>query len=346
MFSQLYFITAKKGKHMTLRSYIIRRVAYMILLIFAVLTVNFLIFVMLPGDPIRHYITTSFERNITPEELERMKELFGLDKPLHERYLTYIWNMLTWNFGQSKIGGGTPVADQILERLPNTLILMGTAEIISIIVGVLLGVIVAYKRGSTLDTTIVTGSLLTYSVPIFFIGWLIIFLFAIQLGWFPLSGTVPREWGRSPPSNIFEYLLGRISCLALPTLTLFLFTVGGWILLTRAVVLECITEDYVITARAKGLKERTVLYRHVLKNASLPIVTSIALTFGFLISGAIITETLFSYNGMGLLIWNALHPPDLPVLQAVFYIIALCVIIANFIADMLYGILDPRIKYG
>ena len=331
---------------MTLRTYIVRRVAYMIVLIFAVLTINFLIFVMLPGDPLRHYITTSFERNITPEELERMKELFGLNKPLHERYFIYLWNMLTWNFGQSKIGGGRPVADQILERLPNTLILMGVAEVLSIIVGVLLGVIVAHKRGGALDTAVVTGSLLTYSVPIFFIGWLIIFFFAIELQWFPIGGTVPREWTRHPPTNIIEYISGRVSCLVLPTLTLFLFTVGGWILLTRAVVLECITEDYVVTARAKGLKERTVLYKHVLKNASLPIVTSIALTFGFLISGAIITETLFAYNGMGLLIWNALHPPDLPVLQAVFYIIAICVIIANFIADLLYGILDPRIRYG
>lgn len=331
---------------MPLKEYIAKRVVYSVILIFAVLTVNFLIFTLMPGDPLRQYIMGQFERGVSAEDLARMRALFGLDRPLHERYIGYVINMLTWNFGDSVIGGGSPVVSQIMERLPNTLILMGLDAVIAIVVGVLLGVIVAHKRGGWFDTTMVTGSLLTYSVPIFFIGWIIIFIFVAGLGWFPSGGVAPRAWGRNPPSNIFEFLLGRISCLVLPTLTLFLFSVGGWILLTRAVVLETITEDYVITARAKGLSQRTVLYKHILKNASLPLITNIALTFGFLISGAIITETLFAYNGMGLLIWNGLHPPDLPLLQAVFYVIALCVIVANFIADLLYGVVDPRIKYG
>ena len=135
----------------------------------------------------------------------------------------------------------------------------------------------------------------------------------------------------------------------MPTMTLVLFSVAGWILLTRAVVLETINDDYVLTARAKGLKERTILYKHVLKNASLPLITSIALSFASIISGAIITETLFSYRGMGLLTYKAIMSgggPDLPLLNAIFYILALCVIIANFLADILYGIIDPRIKYG
>lgn len=333
---------------MGLKEYIARRIVYSFILIFAVLTVNFLIFAMMPGDPLRTYMAR-VEIHTTEEQYQMLREQFGLDKPLHERYVEYMVRMIKWDFGTSMMGGGQPVADQIMTRLPNTLILMGLAAILSIFAGVLIGVLVAHKRGGWFDTATVTGSLVTYSVPIFFIGWLMIFFFSVQMKWFPLGGIQPRAWGRNPPTSIIEFLIGRISCLVLPTVTLFLFSVGGWILLSRACVLETITEDYVVTARAKGLKERTVLYKHILKNASLPLITSVAMTFGFLISGAIITETLYTYNGMGLLMWDALRAgaaPDLPVLQAIFYVIGLCVIVANFIADLLYGVIDPRIKYG
>jgi peptide/nickel transport system permease protein len=333
---------------MGLKEYIAKRIVYSIILIWAVLTVNFLIFAMMPGDPLRQYMAR-VSNNTTQEQYAMLREQLGLDKPLHLRYIEYLGRMLTWNFGNGMISGGVSVTGQIMQRLPNTLILLGLEAFFSIIAGVLVGVLVAHKRGGWFDTVTVTGSLITYSVPIFFIGWLMIFFFGVQLHWFPLGGTEPRIWGRNPPANAIEYLAGRLSCIAMPLITLFLFSVGGWILLSRACVLETITEDYVVTARAKGLKETTVLYKHVLKNASLPLITSVAMTFGFLISGAIITETLFDYSGMGLLIWDALRggpAPDLPVLQAIFYVIALCVIIANFIADLLYGVIDPRIKYG
>ncbi|RLI46304.1 hypothetical protein DRO69_03360 [Candidatus Bathyarchaeota archaeon] len=332
---------------MGLKEYIAKRIVYSIILIFAVLTVNFLIFAMMPGDPLRQYMAR-VELATTQEQYQMLREQLGLDKPLHQKYVEYLGRMLTWNFGKGMIGGGVDVTSQIMQRLPNTLILMGTSAVLSIIAGVLIGALVATKRGSWFDTTMVTGSLLTYSVPIFFIGWLMIFFFAVQLKWFPIGGVEPRIWGRNPPTSLIEFLAGRISCLVLPTITLFLFSVGGWILLSRACILETITEDYVVTAKAKGLRERTILYKHILKNASLPLITNVAMTFGFLISGAIITETLFTYNGMGLLIWDAMRggpAPDLPTLQAIFYIISLCVIVANFIADLLYGIIDPRIKY-
>lgn len=330
---------------MGLKEYFVKRIIYTLILIIAVITVNFLIFSMMPGDPIRQFVSSLKER-ISPERYQELKHGFGLDKPLHERYLITVGNLLTFNFGISWVSGD-PIADDIVTPLINTLILMGIAQVISIIIGVLLGVIAAKKRDTVLDTTLVTGSLVTYSVPIFFVGWIMIFIFAIQLHWFPLAGIAPMSWGRAPPANILEYLAGRLQCIVLPAITLILFTAGGWILLTRACVLETITEDYVVTARAKGLKERTVLYKHVLKNASLPLITNIALAFGFLIGGAIITETLFSYNGMGLLTWNAIYPvPNLPMLQALFYVFALVVIIMNLIADLLYGIVDPRIKYG
>ncbi len=322
-----------------------RRVVYSIILILAVITVNFLIFSMLPGDPMAQFVA-GMRGHIDEERYAQLRKHFGLDRPLHERYLSTLGNMLIFNFGNDIISG-EPVFDAMRTPMLNTILLMGSAEIISITLGILIGVIAAYKRGGILDTTLVTSSLVTYSVPIFFVGWIVILVFAVQLHWFPSGLTSPPGWVRNPPVNVLEYIVGRLRYIVLPAFTLFLFTVGGWILFTRACILETINEDYVLTARAKGLKERTVLYKHVLKNASLPIITNVALAAAFLISGAIITETLFSYNGMGLLTWHAIYPtPNLPILQAVFYLTALLVIIANFIADLLYGVIDPRVRYG
>jgi len=330
---------------MGLRGYLARRLFYSLILIFAVITVNFLIFTMLPGDPMARFVA-GIRGNIDQERYEQLRSHFGLDRPLHERYFSSLVNMLMLNFGNDIISG-EPVIDAMKTPMLNTLLLMGSAEILSMMLGIFIGVIAAYKRGGLADTTLVTGSLVTYSVPIFFVGWIVILIFAVQLNWFPSGLTQPPGWIRSPPVNVLEYIAGRIRYIILPAFTLFLFTIGGWILFTRACILETINEDYVLTARAKGLKERTVLYKHVLKNASLPIITNVALAFAFLISGAIITETLFSYNGMGLMTWQAIYPtPNLNILQAIFYLSALLVIVANFIADLLYGVIDPRVRYG
>lgn len=173
-----------------------------------------------------------------------------------------------------------------------------------------------------------------------------IMIFSVNLHWFPLGGTIPKSWALNPPINIFDVIGGRLLHLFLPAFILILFSYGGYLLLTRALMMETLTEDYVTTARAKGLKERTVLFRHALKNASLPLITQTAMTFGFLVSGAVITEQVFGWNGLGQWIWFAIYNHDYPVMQAFFFLIALCVIIANFIGDLLLGVVDPRIKYG
>lgn len=332
---------------MGLKGYILRRVVYMIILVWAVITVNFLIFSLLPGNPLEAYVSQL--RKLDETKYQALKAHFGLDKPLHEQYLISLTNLFTFNFGTS-FHSSAPVFDTIMkERLPNTLLLMGFSTFLQIVIGMLIGVVVAYKRGGAFDTGMVTASLITFSVPIFFLGWLMIAFFSVYLHLFPSSLEQPVSWARAPPANFLVFISGRLYYLVLPTITLVLFGIGGWILLTRACVLETINEDYVTTARAKGLKERTVLYKHVLKNASLPLITNAALSFAFMVSGAIITETLFSYRGMGLLTWSAIQSgggPDLPLMQAIFYILALCVIVANFVADLLYGVIDPRIKYG
>lgn len=330
---------------MGLREYVIKRIIVTVLLIWVIASVNFVIFNALPGTSLQRYVVRSLGagEGMAQEEIEELKRMFGFGKPLHEKYMIYLRSMFTFNFGYSFHQG--KVVGAVMTSLPNTLILMGISEIAAMIFGIILGVIVAYKRGSIFDSSVVTGSLLTYSLPVFWLGWIILNAFAVSLGWFPIQGFQPTEWGFNPPGPL-EYIFGRLHHLVLPATTLFIFLMGGWILLARATVLETITEDYVVTAQAKGLKTRTVLFKHVLKNASLPLVTSVALTLGFLITGAIITETVFSYGGMGLLTIRAIHDNDLPVLQAIFFVIGILVVLANFAADLIYGIIDPRIKYG
>lgn len=358
---------------MGLRTYIIKRIIYSFILLFFVLILNFTIFELMPGDPSAIFVPKT---PITQEQREAILAHWGLNKPFHEKLFAYMINMLTWQFGDSFIRR-RPVAMEMLAFLPNTLQLLGLSTILAILIGVILGAIAAHRRGGIFDTASVTVSLITYSLPTFWMGMVFIAIFSLKLGWFPVGKVVPPEWyTQGWPTPLFswsfpgaeitipgttftmiipsfqfaipglEEIITRLRYMFLPLLTLTLFQYGGFLLITRATVLETLTEDYITTARAKGLKERTVLFKHALKNASLPIITNAALSLGFIISGAIITETVFSWPGIGGWTWDAIQNKDFPILQAVFYITAICVIAANFIADLIYGIIDPRIKYG
>ena len=328
---------------MGLRTYIVKRIIYSIALIFFVITVNFVIFMLMPGNPAMRLADSMRIRN--PEVIKSVTEAFGLNDPIHVRYVKYVRNMLTGQFGTSYYTN-KPVSDEIVLRLQNTLILVIPPEIIAIAMGIVLGVIAAYKRGKLFDSAAVVTSLAVYSLPVFWIAMMLIMLFSFNLNWLPSGYSQPDYWFMYPPSNIFVDWSARLRHLILPWTTLILLSYGAYLLLTRATMLEAITEDYVVTARAKGLKERTVLFKHTLKNASLPIITEVAITFGFMLSGAIITEQVFIYPGLGWWIWRSIEELDYPALQAIFFIIALCVIAANFLADILYGVVDPRVKYG
>jgi peptide/nickel transport system permease protein len=329
---------------MGLRAYIIKRTIYSIFLLFFVITINFIIFELMPGNPIEFFAAAGKLKD--PQQVEEVLASFGLNEPLHIRYLKYVRNMLTWQFGYSYGPSHEAVAEGIMKRLPNTIILVGGSTILSIIIGVILGVVAAHKRGRPIDDILVISSLTTYSFPSFWLGMVLLLIFHYHLKWFPSAGSMPLEWAVKPPPNIFVAISGRLYHLFLPLLTLTIFSYGGFLLLTRSVMLEALTEDYIITARAKGAKERTVLFRHALKNASLPLITNVALSFAFILTGAIITEQVFTYPGLGKYLWDAILFSDYPVLQAMFYIVALSVIIANFVADLMYGVVDPRIKYG
>lgn len=350
---------------MGLREYVIKRAVFSIILILFVATLNFIIFDVMPGRPEEIFLRPGMKQ----EQIDALVRLWELDKPMWERFVKMFYNLFTGNFLNTySFISRQPISVEIESRIYNTLLLIGVSTILSILIGTALGVACAYKRGGKLDSGLVLASLTTFSFPTFWMGMLFILIFSIQLGWLPSAHPFPPEWastysatGGLPPPLISTTIpllglniripsgieiAGRALHSVLPIAVLTLFQYGGWLLLARASVLETITEDYVVTARAKGLKERTILFKHVLKNASLPIITNVALSFGFMLGGAIITEGVFSYRGLGGWIWEAVQVKDFPVLQAMFFIIAICVIIANFISDLLYGILDPRIKYG
>jgi len=343
------------------RGYLVKRIINTLVLILFVILLNFIIFELLPGQ--QGSINAIAENPKLPQAVRKQivfdEELrLGLvcggtpDNPIPcqiwDKFWRYFVAMVTFNFGYS-FQTGNPVMTDIVTsgRLENTLLLLGVSSVVSIVIGIFLGTIAAKKRGGLFDSASVTASLTTFSLPTFWMGLLLILIFSFTLHWFPTSGVTPAEWIKpeAAPQNFIAQIPGRMAHLFLPALTLTLFFYGGYLLLARATVMEALSEDYITTARAKGLPERTVLFKHALKNASLPLVTAAALQFGFLLSGAIITETVFSWDGLGYWLYQAIGWRDGPVLQAMFFIIALCVIVANFASDILYGVLDPRIKY-
>jgi peptide/nickel transport system permease protein len=333
---------------MTLRTFLVKRVIYTVILIFFVIILNFLIFQAMPGATGLQYNILGQRTRLSATYYNYIVNLYHLNASYSDRFVTYVKDLLTFQFGIS-YQYGQPVSQQMINsgRLVNTLTLLGASTVLAIMIGIALGIVSSKRRGSSVDNFLVSASLTTFSLPTFFMGILFIYIFAITLRWFPGGSVVPSEWTQTnvTPPPFWAQIPARLQYLFLPTLTLTLFTYGGFLLLTRATMMETLSEDYVLTARAKGLSERVILFKHAFKNASLPIVTASALAFGGILSGAIITETVFNWAGLGRWLYEAVLYKDYPVMQAMFYLIALGVIAANFIADVIYGVIDPRIRY-
>ncbi len=300
----------------------------MIPVLLGVTIIVFMIIHLAPGDPAQMVAGPT----APPEVVENIREQLGLNRPIMVQYGTYMGNVLTGDLGRSLVTRRS-VSDEIRNSFWYTLELVLVARVWSILVAIPLGVLAAYKRNTIWDKLSMAFALVGISFPIFFVGLLAIWLFSAKLGWFPISGRGGTLWSIDGWKHV-----------ALPAFTLGFFQVAALARVVRSSMLEVLRRDYVRTARAKGLAERNVLFQHALKNALLPAITVIGLQFGFLLGGAVVTETIFSWPGMGRLIVGAINYRDFPMVQGPILVLAAAFVLINLVVDVSYGLIDPRVR--
>lgn len=329
--------------------FVLRRLALMVPVLVGLSILLFAWVRALPGDPARALLG----ERATPEGLARVNDAYGFDQPLVQQYVTYVTALLHGDFGSS-IQTGQPVVDSFTERFPATVELAVAALLFAVVLGVPLGYLAARRQGRPLDTFVVSGSLLGVVTPVFFLAILLKLVFADTLHWLPtslrqdpridathvtnfyvLDGILTREWDAAWDAGLH---------LVLPAIALGTIPLAIIVRITRASVAEVVHEDYVRTAEAKGLARSTVSRRHVLRNALLPVVTTIGLQAGLLLSGAVLTETVFSFNGIGQYLFEAIGQRDYPVLQGFIIFIAIVYSLINLLVDLSYGVIDPRVR--
>ncbi|MBR5315242.1 MAG: ABC transporter permease [Firmicutes bacterium] len=306
--------------------------------IFFVVAFNFFLFRVMPGN-----VETIIAKANTSEAVkQRLLAEAGLDKPLLTQFWIYLKDLLTGDLGQSfyTYDGSSSVLEIIAGRIPNTVILLLCAEIFAVILGLLIGVICAQKRTTKLDTGLLSGSLVLYSMPTFWFAMLLIFLFCVTIQIFPTGGITTPGTNYQGIMHILDYLKHMI----LPMVCMGFLMIGCYAVTMRSTMINILTEDYINTARAKGFSTKYILLHHAIPNAMIPMATIIALNLAAILGGAIQLETLFSWQGLGQLMYDALNRRDYPVLQGCFFVSTVAVIFVNFIMDVLYGFIDPRVK--
>jgi len=316
--------------------YVGRKVAGSLLSLFFVVVFNFFLFRVVQTDPVNSLFRG---RNVPQARLDQMRTEFGLDGSKIEQFLSYLRETFQLNFGLS-YQSRQPVWDDIQSKIWPTVLLVGVSAVLSALIGIALGVIAAWRRGSKTDYTVTTSTMVFYSMPDFWLGMLLLAGFAVALPWFPVGGM--SDLAANPTG--LEGLIDRLHHLFLPCLTLTLAYLGEYAIIARSSLLDVMKEDYLTVARAKGLREVQVRNRHALRNALLPIVTLASINLGFVLSGAIAVETLYSWPGLGRATSDAIRGPDLPMLQGLFLVFSAAVILFNLLADLLYAWLDPRVR--
>ncbi len=317
--------------------YALRKLAQAIFTIVAIVLLLFVLFRMMPGSPDRAIRNP----NLTAEQVAAARARWGLDKPLlPDQLVAYVESTLSGDLGYSIKYRGKPVTEVVADAAGPTILLIGLAEIIAIVGGLLLGAYSGWRRGSAIDRIGGGLSLVLYSMPYFVIGMPLIIVFAAGLGWFPTSGMSTPGGSTEPVAQ----LLDIAHHLVLPLTAVSVGLIGGYSILMRSAIIDTRTEDYITTARAKGLTDGRVLRHHAFPNAMLPMVTLIAINLGYVIAGAITAEIVFNWPGIGTLTVLALDARDYPVLQGIFLLVAVSVVLANFVADIVYGFLDPRVR--
>ncbi len=323
---------------MNRRDYLLRKMLLAIVTLAVVVTIDFFLFRVLPGDPVRAVIGRNVR--ISKEAQQALREQFGLDKPLFpDQFVNTVGQWAQGNLGVSW-SLRRPVGEVLMSKLGYTLLLITSGQILSIVLGITLGLFAGWKRKTAVDVSALTFSLIAWATPTFWLGIILLAAGSTWLG-LPTGGSVePGNIGKPFLENLPDILRHLI----LPTLAFTIVYLGEYMLIMRSSILEVLGEDYILTAKAKGFSNWQVLRKHALKNAMLPIVTLVALNLGFTVSGAIYIETVFSYDGLGKLFQTALEKQDFPLLQGAFLLLAVSVIVANLLADLLYTYLDPRVR--
>jgi peptide/nickel transport system permease protein len=317
------------------RRYFIRKVLNAVLTIVLVASFNFALFRILPGDPARLLLPKGKQ---DPAAIEKQRQTFNLDEPMWKQFALYWGDTLQGRFGMS-FSEKRPVSQVVRERIWPTVLLVGTGTVFATIIGMITGVFAGWRRNGAFDVASTNTGMVLYAMPTFWFGLLMIMLFATYLRWFP-TGRMEEPGVVLTGFSSFQSLVRH---LFLPAFTFAIAYVGEYHLIMRSSITGVMKEDFALTARAKGLSENAVLWRHVVPNAMLPTVTIVMMNLGFVMSGAILAESVFNWPGLGLLSYEAMNKRDYPVMQAVFLIASIAVIVANLIADVMYYYLDPRV---
>lgn len=318
---------------MSIALFVLRRVGRGVFTILFAVTVTFLLLRLLPGDPALAIASP----NMTDETRAVLLTQYGLDQPLFVQYFLYLGQLVQGNLGTS-FTQSVPVIDVLMQRLPWTLLLTFSALLLTIVIGIPLGVLAASHKSRFLDRLVQVFGVTGQSLFVPSVGIVLLFVFGLNLGWFPIGGAYDDGvYGLEWYGSVLWHLI-------LPVVSLTLIQLGSYVLTMRATLIDALGEDYVVLAKAKGVPPRTILWKHAVRNAMLPATTLIGLQLGFLVGGAVLTETVFAYPGIGRGIYEAVTQLDFPVLQGAFLLLATTVVVANLLTDIAYGFLDPRVK--
>lgn len=322
--------------------FLLRRTAFYLFTAWAAITINFALPRLLKGDPVTAYLLRN-PGQVSPEGVESLRVLFGLeqDQPLIQQYVEYWGLLLRGDLGLSFSSGLAPVTDVIGGALPWTIGLVGLATVISFAIGTVAGALIGWRRGSRADLLVPLATFFS-TVPYFWLGLIVIAVFSSQLGWFPASHAY--DTGTYPTASL-GFVAEVIRHGTLPAVTIVISSLGGWILGMRNMMVTVLDEDYVTVAQAKGLSPRRILAMYAGRNAVLPQLSSFALALGFIVTGTLVMELVFSYPGVGKLLLDATNAKDYPLMQGIFLVITLTVLVANILADVAYAILDPRTRH-
>jgi len=322
----------------------LRKIGFYLVALWAAVTLNFFIPRLLPGSPVDAVLAKLALRGpVDPDTRQAIEVMLGADDdaPLVQEYLAYLGGLLTGDLGVSVTYFPTPVSQVVGQALPWTLILVGLATTITFLIGMVLGTVAGWKRGTWLDSLIPATTILQ-AVPYFWLALLFIYVLSVNLGWFPISGGYDYTLVR--PAFDIPFLSNALYYGFLPALTIVLSSLGGWLLGMRNMMVSTLSEDYILTAEAKGLSPRRVMIMYAARNAMLPSVSGFAISLGFVVSGSIVVETVFSYPGLGFTMLQAVQNNDYSLMQGMFLIITVSVLAANLVVDLLYGVIDPRTR--